>query len=397
MLGKGKTGGRILLGARTLLIGAAAATAGAWLLPAPEASAQLSLPTQLPFFRDDDVTLEVTAQLSHGPGGMTITPDGSYIVSMHQYYRTKERVLEIKPDGSVTPFPKGLQPHDADCAELTLDSVLGIQGDSEGIVWMLDNGTRGESTPKIVAWDTDEDKLHRVLYLPEPITKPNSFLNDIALHPSEPFIYISDPASGADAAIIVVELETGRARRILEGRQWVVPEDIEIQMEGRPMRVKRPDGSTIEPQVGVNPIAVDRRGRWLYFGPMKGRTLYRISTETLHDTTLTPQELASRVEGYAEKPICDGISIDSKGNIYVSDVANNAIGVIRESNRKYEIYVTDARLSWPDGLCFGTDGKLHFFTNQLHRCAMYDGVTKKAEPPYLIMKVRAITSGSVGR
>ena len=191
---------------------------------------------------------------------------------------------------------------------------------------MLDNGTRGEATAKIVAWDTDEDELHRVFYLPHPVTLSSSFLNDLTLHPEEPYLYISDPAAGSDAAIIVVELETGRARRVLEGLHGVVPEQIKLEMDGRAMQVRRPDGSSAEPQIGANPIAVDRRGDWLYFGPMKGRTLYRIRTDYLHDSSLSVQELASRVEGYAEKPICDGISIDSKGNIYVSDVQNNAIG-----------------------------------------------------------------------
>ncbi len=352
---------------------------------------------QFSFFREDKVTLEVAAQLSHGPGGMTITPQGSYIVSLHQYFQTKERVIEIKPDGSVRPFPEALQPGSVDSPVLALDSVLGIECDAEGIVWMLDNGTRGESVAKIVAWDTDENALHRVLYLPPPITRSSSFLNDLALHPTKPYIYISDPAGGADAAIIVVEILTGRAHRVLEGRYCVVPEDIELVMDGRPMRVRRPDGSTTEPQIGVNPIALDRRGDWLYFGPMKGRTLYRIKTDYLHDASLSGQELVSRVEGYAEKPIGDGISVDSKGNIYLSDVRNNAIGVIRAEGRKYETYVSDVRASWPDGLCFGTDGNLHFYTNQLHRSSIYDGVRERAEAPFLIFKVEALTSGTVGR
>ncbi len=352
---------------------------------------------QFSFFWEEEVKLEVAAQLSHGPGGMTITPKGSYIVSLHQYYRTQERVVEITPDGKTKPFAEALQTNSNEYAGLVLDSVMGVECDSKGVVWMLDNGRREETVPKLVAWDTDDDKLSRVIYLPPPVTTPTSFLSDLALDPSEPFVYISDPASGEDAAILVVDLTTGLARRVLMGRDSVVPEDVEMRVEGRELKVVRPDGSVAEPQIGVNPIALDRRGDWLYFGPMKGRTLYRVSTTHLRDKTLTPQELASRVQGYAEKPFSDSISIDSKGNIYVADLGRSAIGVIDAKDRKYELYVTDPRLSWPDGLCFGTDGRLHFYTNQLHRSGTYNGGKSLAEPPFLIFKVRALASGAVGR
>lgn len=38
--------------------------------------------------------------------------------------------------------------------EQSLDSVLGVRGDENGIIWMMDAGTRGKVTPKLVAWNT---------------------------------------------------------------------------------------------------------------------------------------------------------------------------------------------------------------------------------------------------
>jgi sugar lactone lactonase YvrE len=130
---------------------------------------------------------------------------------------------------------------------------------------------------------------------------------------------------------------------------------------------------------------------------MKGRTLYRIATEVLADTTLSPVELASRVEGYAEKPVCDGITVDSKGNVYVADLGANAIGVIEAESRRYRIFKQDPSFLWPDGLCFGTDGRLYFAACQLHRCAALNGGSDHTVPPFLVYRIKALASGPAGR
>ena len=54
-----------------------------------------------------------------------------------------------------------------------------------GIVWMVDNGRRGESIPKLFAWNTKEDRLHRIIYLPPPTTLKTSFLDDLAIRPHD--------------------------------------------------------------------------------------------------------------------------------------------------------------------------------------------------------------------
>ena len=348
------------------------------------------------FFGGSKAKLADAAKVTHSPGGMTITPSGSIILSLHQYQKAEERLVEITPEGTVHSFPNAAVSRGDAGAPFVLDAVLGLQCDKRGVVWMLDNGRRSEMVPKLVGWDSSKNELVKIIYLPAPATLPTSFLNDLAVDPEEPYVYITDPASGSDAALIVVNLETGLARRVLQGHFSVVPERIDITIDGRALSVRRPDGETVEPMAGAGPIAVDRKGRWVYFGPMAGRTLYRINTDHLRDTSLTPVELIARVEGYAPKPPCDGISMDSKDNIYVADIGNKAIGVIRE-NKKYEIFEADDRFLWPDGLCFGNDGKLYFYANQLHMMGPYNGGRDRTQPPFHIYKIKALASGTVGR
>ena len=346
---------------------------------------------------DDD--FEVFAKLPQGPGNLTVTPAGDVIVSLHQFYETEARVVKVSRDGEMTPYPNEAWAVGGAVGDrLTLDSVLGIQSDTMGIVWMLDNGMRSGITPKLVGWDSRRDRLVRVVHLPPPITpKEGAFVNDLAVDTTHNTIYIADPANGPDAALIVVDLSTGHARRVLEGHRSVVPEDEDLIIDGSAVEILLDDGEVIRPRVGVNPIALDAQNQWLYYGPMHGRTLYRIRAADLRDPSLSPEELEDRIERYADKPLCDGISIDRSGNIYISDLASNAIGMI-DADREYRIrYQDPTRLAWPDAFAFGPDGWMYVVSNQLHRSKRLNAGETAVEPPFYINRFRPRSAGTVGR
>jgi sugar lactone lactonase YvrE len=338
--------------------------------------------------------LEVIASLHRAPGNITVTPDKRIIVSLHQFFAPEWRVAEWTPEG-LKPFPTATLATTGNEA-FRLYSVLGIQSDGQGVVWMLDNGLRGNAIPKVVAWDTRAEELHKIIVLPEPIAPADAFVNDLVVDQSRGYIYIADPAGGSDAALIVLNYDSGYARRVLQGHTSVVPEDIDLVIDDKPVEIRQADGTVIRPRIGVNPIALDARNEWLYYGPMHGTSLYRVRVDDLVDDTLTPEALAARVERYAGKPICDGIAIDREDNIYVTDLANNAIGVIDES-REYRLYIQDPRLSWPDALSFGPDGRLYTVSNQLHRSALLNAGEQTAEPPFYIFAFEPLAGGVTGR
>jgi sugar lactone lactonase YvrE len=366
-----------------------AAIAASLCLVAPVTNAQL--------FGGGRKKASQAAEITPSAGGMTATPGGSIIISLHQYQNTTERVVEILPDGKVLSFPNAAISRGEAGAPFALDAVLGLQCDKKGVVWMLDNGRRSEVTPKLVGWDSSKNKLVKIIYLPAPATIDSSFINDLALDPEEPFAYITDPASGNDGALIVVDLETGLARRVLQGHISVIPKPgVELKVDRKPLGVMRPDGSTVKPMAGAGPIAVDKKGNWVYFGASAGHLLYRTRAEHLRDTSLGPLDLEARIEGYAPRPPCDGISMDSKDNIYISDVGAKAIGVLH-SDLTYELYVSNDSFLWPDGLCFGNDGRLYFYASQLHLMAPYNAGIDRTQAPFLIYKVKALATGMVGR
>ena len=340
--------------------------------------------------------LEEVAVLNEGPGNITVTPDQRIVLSMHQFFSPRLRVAELTGQATLAAFPNEAWNAGGAGTRVALDSVLGIQSDANGVVWMLDNGMRAGSVPKLVGWDSRGDKLARVIYLPPPVTPANAFVNDLAVDEKHQAIYIADPAGGSNAALIVVDLVSGLARRVLEGHRSVVPEDVDLYVDGTPVQVVGANGETVRPRVGVNPIALDVKAEWLYFGPMHGTSLYRLAPRDLRDAELGASALASRVQRYGDKPICDGISVDTAGNVYVTDVGNNALGMI-DTQGRYRILVTDPRLSWPDALSFGADGYLYTVANQLHRTATLNAGKAAARPPYRVLRLRGLAPGVTGR
>ncbi len=344
---------------------------------------------------DSNSNFEVFANLDIGPGNVTATASGRIIMSQHQFYHPQYTVVEYK-NQTLQPFPnKELSAADS-TAPIKLDSVLGIRSDSNGIVWMLDNGMRSGVTPKLVGWNTKTNKLQRLIYLPAPIAPKDAFVNDFALDTHHNHAFISDPAAGANAALIVVNLSTGAARRVLEGHHSVLPENVDLVIDNEPIQVKTPSGELVKPHIGVNPITEDLANEWVYFGPMHGLSLYRIKAADLINESLTPEELAKQVERYSDKPISDGISIDENNNIYLGDLANNAIGVIAP-NRQYRQLAQCPRLSWVDSFSFGTNGQLYAVVNRLHRSATLNGGDNQSKPPYFLLKVKALAIGLPGR
>lgn len=334
--------------------------------------------------------LEIVAELPLAPGNITLTPDGRLILSLHQFYQPAMQVAELTPNGLV-PFPD-----QSGNAIITFDTVLGIKSDENGVVWMLDNGNQSQSVPKLVAWDTCNNQLSRVIYLPPPITLSDSFVNDLAVDLLRNFVYISDPAPGNKAALIRVDLQTGLATRILQGYPGIVPENIDLVIDGVPVRISQPDGSVIRPHLGVNGIVLDANNEWLYLSPMHSTSMYRIRSADLSNLHLSEAELGSKIERYSDKPICDGISIDQDHNIYVGDLTNHAIGVIT-CDRTYKLLVTDERLSWTDSFNFGSDGYLYCDCNQLHLSAPLNAGENVSAPPYYIFRVKPLADGIAGR
>jgi sugar lactone lactonase YvrE len=347
------------------------------------------------------VQLEIVARLPHPPGNLTFTPDNRVIVSHHPMFEPTVRVAELTSETTSRPFPNEIWNTPQPGTDQYLDSVLGLRSDENGVVWMLDIGERTKITPKIVGWNTRTDQLERIYYLREPATISVSEPQDLVVDLKNGTIYIADEGAGpggdgSRAALIVVDMRTGAARRVLEGHFSTKAEDVPVHVDGRDLARREKDGTTVPHKVGADGIAADQAFEWLYYGPLSGRTLYRIRIADLLDVSLDPERLGSKVERYAGKPNTGGISIDAEGNVYLTEVESRAIGVIPAKERTYRRLTSHPEMHWPDGFSYSSDGSMYVTSDQLPLAAPLNGGTSDFQPPYLIFRFKPLASGRVG-
>jgi sugar lactone lactonase YvrE len=342
--------------------------------------------------RVPDVNVERAFAMQAPPGNLTFTPDGRRILSLHQWFTPPRVMAEVRGDGDAAqvmnyPAPgEGVMP--------SMGAVLGVRSDTAGQLYILDNGNVGKAPPKIVVWDSRSNRLVRTIPLRN-VTDTNSFVNDVVFDYQRNHLYLSDPAGGPNAALLVVDLGTGRARRVLQGHQSVIPERIDFEVEGMKLRRKLRDGTLMTPFTGVDGIGIDYAREWVYFAPLHGASMYRIRAADLANASMTGEQLGARVERYSSKPHSDGIALDQAGNIYLGDLAGNAIGVITP-DRQYRVLAQGAEYKWVDDFEFAPDGMLYVVTTQLHRSPELNAGNRAAELPFRVFRLRPLAPGRQG-
>lgn len=360
-------------------------------------------------------SLEVYAQLDAAAAGITQLPSGQVVLGFQPYYSPKIQVALLNADRkSYTPYPS-LDWQSCRNADGTwkndfnqcVDWVLGLHTDSNGILWLLDSakstdkaaGRPSTLVPKLVGWDTNANKLFRIIEISPEATITESQLNDFVVDMKNQVIVIADEgvgensgSVGSKAALVVVDLKTGKSRRLLQGHPSVMPVSDPVRWDQGTATA-----GSLATFVGVDGIALDKDSQWLYFAPFSAYKMYRIQMRDLLDTTLSPDELGLKVETYADKPYSGGLTIDVQNNLYTSESGERAIGIIPADTRIYSRFVTDSTMIWPDGVTFNSDGFMYTAAAQLTLAsfAQADGIGKN-KPPYLVFRFRPVSAGTPG-
>lgn len=248
-------------------------------------------------------------------------------------------------------------------------------------LWVVDTGAAefgGDPIPngaKLVAIDLTKKRVTRTYLFSAEVARPGSYIDDVRFQGNYAFL-----TDAGNAGIIVLDLLSGTARRVLDGHQSVsAGGDREIVLSGH--SVKAPGGSAL--RVHADPLEVD--GQWLYYGPLQG-PWSKVLISDLVAPDLTPAQLASRVKPFADLPPTGGTVMDAKGNLYYSDLAHDAIRV-RRPDGSIETLVVDPRLHWVDAPFLDKDGMLWLPAAQMDRVSLFNDGTARIQWPMTIFRL----------
>lgn len=319
-------------------------------------------------------------------GNVAVSKTGRVFFTVHPEARPQGNKLLEFVDGAAVPYPGTRQ------QAALFDTVLGIAIDRSGNLWTIDHGNHGMRSARLLAFDLDSGEVVHDHRLPAGIAPAGSFLQDLQVSADGRTIVIADASFWRKSpALIVYDVASATARRVLESHPSVAAENFVIVHDGKPMRYF---GGLVALRGGVDGIALGPD--WLYYGALSGSTLYRVRLRDLRDADLPAAQLAKRVEAYSSKPLSDGLSIDVDGTVYVTDVEHNAVFAVG-ADRAPRTLLRSPRIRWPDALSFGPDGWLYVADSALAEVVLQSQEHIGAQGPYRIFRFRPGTEGIPGQ
>ena len=335
----------------------------------------------------------------HQVTGVTVTTNGRMFVNFPRWTEdTAVSLAEVK-GGQLVPFPDAEWNswRNAKKDEISATNhwvcIQSVVADHKGNIWVLDPAAPAMAStvkdgPKLVKIDLKTDKPGRTIAFDDTAAPQGSYLNDVRFSPDDTTAYITD--SGAKGALLVVDLASGKARRVLDGDPSTQPDkSVTVSVDGHPLR--RPDGRGVE--FAADGLAISRDGKQLYWQAIKGKTLYRIATEALASGPVTAvlpasvadKSLAGKIETVGENGPADGLMIAQDGTMYVTSPQDGAIKSrdLSQANAPLQTVIADAGLHWPDTFAEGADGTIYFTTSHIQDSAFYKPDAPAALPTEL--------------
>lgn len=331
-----------------------------------------------------DSVLEKVVDLDRPPGNIAVSARGEIFFTYHPEGAPAINVAHIV-NGKPEAYPN------VEFQSRFL-SPLSVRIDRQNRLWVLDLANHATGTPKIFAFSLADKSLLMEYEIPSDIAPLGSHMNDMQIDSAGEFMYIADASIfGKNPALIVFDINNKTARRVLENHKSVTAEHFISTVGGREMVML--GVFVVRPH--VDSIALDKQDEWLYYAAVNAQSMYRVRVADLRDISLSADELAAKVEPFARKSHSDGITMDTAGNIYLSDPEYDAINVLN-ARGEFQTLITSPKLRWPDGFSFGPDGYVYVTCSALHHVIFKSAAYQEKHEPFQIYRFKGLAPGVAG-
>jgi sugar lactone lactonase YvrE len=323
--------------------------------------------------------------------GVAVAPGGKvFAFSPRWDYNPTYPVAVVGPSNTLTPYPDAgwCMWNDSVKTEPLKHWICPQAGyvDKEGMLWIIDPAAPGlkftvPGGVKLVKTDPKTNKVVQVIPFPESVAPRKSYLNDVRIDLQNSYAYLTDSGTGA---LVVVDLKTTKSRQLLPKQPSTLPDKGFItKAQGKALY----DPMGKPGQFKADGIALSTDNQYLYYRALSGHSLYRIKTAVLRDAALSPAQVQAAVEKLPDAPACDGMEIDSKNNLYLTNFEAGAI-LRRTPEGKIETVVQEQRLEWPDTFAWDPDGNnIYFTTSAIHKTPNWNKGVGQPREPFRIYKM----------
>lgn len=335
----------------------------------------------------DQSVLDVVVTSPEPLGNLAVSADGRVFYTIHPESRPTGAKLLEWIDGGPVPYPNEQR-------QALFETPLGVVVDQRNRLWVIDHGNHGVGTPRLLAFDLESGEVVHDHVFDSSVAELGSFLQDLQVDSTGEHVFIADVSFWRkNPALVVYDVDSGDARRVLESHESVTAQDWLIRNPTKEMKFF---GGLVVLKPGVDGIAIDRDDEWVYYGAMAHDTMYRVEVDDLLDASLSPGALGARVEAVGPKPLNDGLSTDIEGNLLITDVEHGA--VIRMSPRgELTTLVKSPRIRWADALSYGPDGWLYVADSAIPDQMLRSKDHIESQAPYHIFRFKPGIEGVPGQ
>lgn len=336
-----------------------------------------------------DPRVQVALTLENPSNGVSTTPEGRIFVLFARVDGSTGPQVAEYVNGTYLPYPNeewnSYKPGADPTTHLIRTNSQRIGPD--GTLWIVDTGSPGFGEPvilpegaKFIQVDLTTNTVKRIYNLGN-VTLASSLIDDIRFDPAKGFAYVTD---AGEPAIIILDLASGQAMRVLEGDRSTKGAPMPASAEGKLLR----DSMGGFEYIYTDQHEVSPDAKYYYYQPCNGG-MSRIETQYLsgafYNSSLA-SVLSQYQEPFALTPSTGGTAIDAQGNIYSSDTDRQAIIKIAP-NGTWTTFLQDERLLWVDAMWIDAQHRLWMPAAQLNRGEPFNNGSSYIQKPLYVYTI----------